>query len=69
MREVASSIVVLAAVFLLISAEHFDSLLFWIIGTVMMIDGAILFIASTLFSGQLSRFLDYINKKITHELV
>jgi len=65
MKEVASSIVILSAVFLLIAAEHFDSFLFWALGGVMMIDGAILFIGSTLFPRQYDKLLEDIDKKIT----
>ncbi len=63
MKEIASSIIVLSAVFLLISAEYFDSLLFWIIGVIMLVDGTIIFVATTLFPKRFSIFLENINKK------
>ncbi len=58
MKEIASSIVMVAAVLMLISAEHFGSLLFWGIGIIMLIDGAMLFVASTLFPNKLSVWLE-----------
>lgn len=57
MKEVASSIVILSAVFMLISAEYFDSLLFWIIGTIMLIEGVTIFIGFTLFPEPFSKWL------------
>ena len=54
MKEVASSIVILAAVFILISAEYFDSLLFWIIGVIMLTDGTILFMVFMFFPDKFS---------------
>lgn len=50
MKEIASSIIILSAVLLLISAEHFDNLLFWVLGIVMLIDGTILLVAFRPFS-------------------
>lgn len=61
MKEITSSIVMLAAVLMLISAEHFGSLLFWGIGMIMLIDGTILFVASTLFPNKLSDWLEGLN--------
>ncbi len=59
MKEVASSIVILAAVFILISAEYFDSLLFWIIGVIMLTDGTILFMAFMFFP---DKFSDWVSR-------
>ena len=57
MKDVASSIIILSAVLMLISAEHFDNLMFWIIGVIMLVDGFILFTASILFPKKLSNWL------------
>lgn len=56
MNTIASSIILLAAVLMLTSAAHFDSLLFWVIGIVMLIDGAILLITSTVFPDLLEKW-------------
>ena len=63
MKEVASSITILAAVLMLISAEHFNSLLFWVIGIVMLIDGTILFTFTTLFPKNFSNYLKTLKRK------
>lgn len=55
MKTIASSIILLAAVLMLASAAHFDSLLFWVIGIIMLIDGAVLLIASTVFPSFLEK--------------
>ena len=49
MKEVAGSIIVLAASVLMIAGKHFDSTLFWILGIVFLIEGAVLIELSLFF--------------------
>ena len=49
MKEVAGSIVILAGSLLLIAAAHFNSVLFWVIGALILVDGYFL-LTSSVFS-------------------
>ena len=65
MKEIASSITILATVLMLITAEHFDSLLFWVIGIFMLIDGMIIF---TLFPESFSNYLKILKRKPAQQI-
>lgn len=65
MKEIAGSIVVLAGSIILIAAEYFDSMLFWIIGGIMLLDGYILFTTSVLFPEWLTNWLKNIKENPT----
>ena len=58
MKEIAGSIVILAGSIILVAAEYFDSIMFWIIGGIMLIDGYILFTVSILFPKWLTNWLE-----------
>ncbi len=57
MKEIAGAIVMLAGSILLVAAMSFDSILFWIIGGFMLIDGYFLLAASIFFPRFLKELL------------
>lgn len=57
MKEVAGAIIILAGSLLLIAAMNFDSVLFWIIGGFMLVDGYFLLAASIFFPRVLKELL------------
>jgi len=60
MKEIAGSIVILAGSITLVGAEHFDSILFWVIGAFMLIDGYFLLAASIFFPEWLTKCIESI---------
>lgn len=57
MKEIAGAIIILAGSLLLIAAMSFDSVLFWIIGGFMLVDGYFLLAASIFFPRVLKKLL------------
>ena len=66
MKEIAGSIVILAASIILIAAEQFDSMLFWIIGGFMLLDGYFLLTASVFFPEWLTNCIESIKATSTN---
>ena len=58
MKEIAGSIIMLAGSIILIAAEHFDSILFWVLGAFMLIDGYFLVAVSVFFPEWLKNCLE-----------
>ena len=63
MKEISGSIIILAASIILVAANYFDSLLFWILGALMLIDGYFIVAASFFFPEWLSKLLGKINEE------
>jgi len=61
-KEIAGSIVILAGSLLLIAAMNFDSILFWILGGFMLVDGYFLLAASIFFPRFLKGLLGDANR-------
>ena len=57
MKETAGSIVILAGSLLLIAGAHFNSVLFWVIGVLMLLDGYFLLTVSVFFPKWLSSYI------------
>ena len=63
MKEIAGAIIILAGSLLLIPAMSFDSVLFWIIGGFMLVDGYFLLAASIFFPRVLKELLSKENHR------
>ncbi len=66
MKEIAGSIIIFAGSIILIAAAHFNSIVFWVLGAFMLIDGYFLVAVSVFFPEWLRRMLENTNANSTN---
>ena len=66
MKEIAGSIIIFAGSIILIAAAHFDSIVFWVLGAFMLIDGYFLVAVSVFFPEWLTKCIESIKANSTN---
>ncbi len=66
MKEIAGSIIIFAGSIILIAAAHFNSIVFWVLGAFMLIDGYFLVAVSVFFPEWLRKMLENTNANSTN---
>lgn len=66
MKEIAGSIIIFAGSIILIAAAQFNSIVFWVLGAFMLIDGYFLVAVSVFFPEWLRKMLENTNANSTN---
>lgn len=66
MKEIAGTIIIIAGSIILIAAAQFNSIVFWVLGAFMLIDGYFLVAVSVFFPEWLRKMLENTNANSTN---